>query len=58
LYHHLPLIGVKGRIQSEVVEKDGSKKYYMNVIAERVTFLTNNNQKKVEAIKNVKITNY
>jgi hypothetical protein len=33
LYHQKPLTGVKGRIQSEVVEKEGTKKYYMNVIA-------------------------
>lgn len=44
----MPLIGVKGRIQSEVVKKDGTKKYYMNVIAERVTFLSSNNQKKAD----------
>lgn len=46
--HKGDIVGVKGRIQSEVVEKDGTKKYYMNVIAERVTFLTNNNQKKAD----------
>jgi len=46
--HKGDIVGVKGRIQSEVVEKDGTKKYYMNVIAERVTFLSSNNQKKVE----------
>lgn len=41
------IVGVKGRIQSEVVEKeDGSKKYYLNVIAERVTFLSGNSSKK------------
>ena len=38
--HKGDIVGVKGRIQSEVVEKDGTKKYYMNVIAERVTFLS------------------
>jgi len=46
--HKGDIVGVKGRIQSEVVEKEGTKKYYMNVIAERVTFLTNNNQKKAD----------
>jgi len=49
LYHHLPFIGVKGRIQSEVLEKeDGTKKYYMNVIAERVTFLSSKRQEEAE----------
>lgn len=34
------IVGVKGRIQSSVVETDGEKKYYFDVIAERVTFLS------------------
>lgn len=38
------IVGVKGRIQSDLVEKeDGTKKYYTNVVAERVTFLSSNN---------------
>lgn len=46
--HKGDIVGVKGRIQSEVKELDGTKKYYMNIIAERVTFLSNNNQKKAD----------
>jgi len=43
----LPLIGVKGRIQSDLVEKEaGTKKYYTNIVAERVTFLSSNNTTK------------
>ena len=38
------IVGVKGRIQSSVVEKDEEKKYYVDVIAERVTFLSNKNK--------------
>lgn len=34
------IIGVKGRIQTDSYEKDGEKKYTMNVIAEKVTFLS------------------
>lgn len=35
------LVGVKGRMQSDMVEQeDGNKKYYINVIAEKVTFLS------------------
>ena len=34
------IVGIKGRIQSSVVEKDNEKKYYFDVIAERVTFLS------------------
>lgn len=35
------IVGVKGRVQSRVVEKDGNKEYLMEVIAEKVTFLSN-----------------
>ena len=35
------LIGVKGRLQSRTIEKeDGIKKYKMEVIAEKITFLS------------------
>ena len=44
LYHQKPLIGVKGRIQSRVVETDNEKKYYTDVVAERITFLSNRKQ--------------
>ena len=36
----MELIGVKGRIQTGSYEKDGEKKYAMDVIAEKVTFLS------------------
>ena len=46
--HKGDIVGVKGRIQSRNVEhEDGSKKYYSDIVAERVTFLSskpNNNQ--------------
>lgn len=34
------ILGVKGRIQSRVVEGEEENKYYTDVIAERVTFLS------------------
>lgn len=41
------IVGVKGRIQSRTVEKeDTSKKYYVEVIAEKVTFLSQENKDK------------
>lgn len=46
------IVGVKGRIQTDVVEKeDGTKKYYTNIVAERVTFLSSNSDKKIDEIK-------
>ena len=39
------LIGVRGRIQTKVIEKeDNTKKYLTEVVAERVTFLSGNRQ--------------
>ena len=35
------LLGVKGRIETRVIEKEGEKQYIMEIIAEKVTFLTN-----------------
>lgn len=34
------IVGVKGRVQSRVVEKDDKKEYYTDIIAEKVTFLS------------------
>ena len=38
--HKGDIVGVKGRIQRSVVEKDNYKKYYIDVIAEKITFLS------------------
>ena len=41
LYHHLPLIVIKGCIQTRDVElEDETHKKYVEVIAEKVTFLS------------------
>ena len=42
------IVGIKGRIQSSVVEKDDEKKYYVDVIAERVTFLSSKRPEEAE----------
>lgn len=34
------LVGVKGRMSSNVYEKEGQKHYKMDIIAEKVTFLS------------------
>ena len=34
------LLGIKGRLQTSTYEKDGETKYAVDVIAEKVTFLT------------------
>lgn len=34
------LVGVKGRIQTDSYEKDGEKKFAMNIIADKVSFLS------------------
>ena len=42
------IVGIKGRIQSRMVEDNDEKKYYVDVIAERVTFLSSNKQEKAD----------
>ena len=43
------IVGIKGRIQSNVVEKeDESKEYNLEIIAEKVTFLSSGNKKDEE----------
>ena len=44
------IVGVKGRIQTSNYEKDGVIKYTTEVIAERITFLSDSKQK-IEEIK-------
>lgn len=39
------IVGVKGRIQTRTVEKDGNKSYIIEIIAEKVTFLSSNKNK-------------
>ena len=43
------IIGIKGRIESSVYEKDGKKVYTTEVIAEKVTFLSNKKMETEEA---------
>lgn len=40
MYHQKTLIGVKGRIQSRVIEEDERKEIVVEIIAEKVTFLS------------------
>ena len=42
------IIGVKGRVQTSNYEKDGEKVYTMDVIAEKVTFLSSKRQETEE----------
>ena len=46
--HKGDIVGVKGRIQSSVVEKDNDKKYYIDVIAEKITFLSSKKKEESE----------
>ena len=45
------LIGVRGRIQVDTIEKDGIKKKVTNVIAESVTFLSSVSSKHKEELE-------
>ena len=43
------LLGVKGRVQSCVYEKDEKKNYVTDIIAEKITFLSSGKSKTEEA---------
>lgn len=49
------IIGVKGRVQSRVVEKESKKEYLMEIIAEKITFLSSKaeEQKKIKEEQSV-----
>lgn len=42
------IIGVKGRVQSRVVEKDNKKEYLMDIVAEKITFLSSKKTEEAE----------
>ena len=46
--HQGDIVGIKGRIQSRVYEKDNDKKYIVEIIAEKVTFLTSKKEETEE----------
>ena len=49
LYHQKPLTGIKGRIQTRNVELEEIPKHNtIELVAEKVTFLSSNNQKKAD----------
>ena len=51
------IIGIRGRIQSRIVEnEDGSKQKIMEIIADKVTFLSSSGNKKNEEDNGNKIT--
>ncbi len=37
------IVGIKGRIQSRIIEKENKKEYTMEIIAEKITFLSSKN---------------
>ena len=45
------LIGIKGRIQTRVIEKDNSKQTIQEVLAEKVTFLTKSKEKNDDEVE-------
>lgn len=44
------IISVRGRLQSRIYEKDGKTQYIMEVIGEKVTFISSNSNKKEELL--------
>ncbi len=44
------IIGIRGRLQSNIIKFDEGSKYFLEVVAEKITFLSN---KKKEDVKNI-----
>ncbi len=40
------IIGIRGRVQTRVVEKDENKSYLLEIIAEKVTFINSKKEEK------------
>lgn len=49
--HTGDIIGIKGRLQTRSYEENETKKYIMEVIAEKITFLSSNKNSEKEANK-------
>ena len=45
------IVGVRGRLQSRVVEKEDKKEYLMDFVAEKVTFLSSHTKDETEEKK-------
>ena len=46
--HKGDIIGVKGRVQTNTYEKDGEKRKSMQIIADKITFLSSNKEHQKE----------
>lgn len=44
--HKGDIVGVKGRIQSRIIEKDGKNENIMEIICEKITFLSSKKEDK------------
>ena len=42
------IVGIKGRVQSRILEKDGKKEYLSEIVAEKVTFLSSNQKEEAD----------
>ena len=44
------IVGVRGRLQSSIIKKEDGTRYFLEVVAEKITYLSN---KKKDAVKNI-----
>ena len=45
------ILGVRGRLQVEILERDGQKKKFTDVVAESITFISSQKNKEVTELK-------
>ncbi|MBO5414018.1 MAG: hypothetical protein J6A17_00145 [Bacilli bacterium] len=48
MYNQKPFIGIKGRLETDSYEKEERMHYVMNLVAEKVTFLSSDAKKKTD----------
>lgn len=46
------IISIRGRLQSRIIDKNGEKRYVIEVIAEKVTFISNARKTNPESLEN------
>lgn len=46
------IVGIRGRLQSSIIKSDETTKYFLEVIAEKITFLSNKKKNDVKNIDN------
>lgn len=45
------IVGIKGRVQSRIIENDGIRKSILEIVSDKITFISNRKEKDVENVE-------